>query len=78
MHILFDKGYITVTPELRVKVSDRLRTDFDNGKDYKKYHGKDLLVIPRQELVRPSKEFLEWHNTEKYNGSLNRDFGKYL
>ncbi|HEY9166388.1 MAG TPA: HNH endonuclease [Candidatus Kryptonia bacterium] len=68
VHILFDAGYITVTPQLRVEVSHRLKGDFDNGKDYRKYHGKNLLTVPLQELVRPSREFLEWHNAIRYKG----------
>ncbi len=31
IHTLFDLGYVTVTPDYRFKVSDRLKEDFDNG-----------------------------------------------
>ncbi len=36
--------------------------------EYYKYHGALLANLPKTELVRPVKEFLEWYNTEKYNG----------
>ncbi len=68
VHILFDKGYITVTPDLRVEVSKRIKEEFENGKDYNKYNGERLISFPGSELVRPSREFLEWHNTQRYNG----------
>jgi hypothetical protein len=32
LHRLFDKGDVTVTPELRLEVSERLRKDFHNGR----------------------------------------------
>ncbi|HVT59670.1 MAG TPA: HNH endonuclease [Thermoanaerobaculia bacterium] len=34
VHRLFDRGYVTVTPDYRVRVSHRLRDDFDNGEPY--------------------------------------------
>lgn len=34
VHTLFDRGYLTVTPALRVRVSERLKKDFDNGEHY--------------------------------------------
>jgi putative restriction endonuclease len=35
LHRLFDKGYITVTPDLHVVVSERLRNEFHNGRTYR-------------------------------------------
>jgi len=32
LHTLFDRGYITVTKEYRVEVSNRLKSEFQNGK----------------------------------------------
>jgi putative restriction endonuclease len=34
IHTLFDRGYLTVTPELRVEVSPKIRDEFDNGEEY--------------------------------------------
>lgn len=62
LHILFDRGYVTVTPELRVEVSKRIREEFENGREYYAYHGKTLAVLPRESAERPAAEFLRWHN----------------
>lgn len=34
IHTLFDRGYISITPDHRVLVSRRLKDDFDNGEPY--------------------------------------------
>ena len=67
-HTLFDDGYITVSPDLYVEVSNRLHDDYGNGKDYYKFHGKQLLIVPDQRILLPSREFLEWHNEHVYLG----------
>jgi putative restriction endonuclease len=68
MHTLFDAGYLTVTPELRVEVSSRLRADFENGREYYRHHGAGLSVVPNSQDERPSREFLAWHNEHRYLG----------
>ena len=60
VHTLFDRGYITVTPEHRVRVSRRLKADFDNGEHYYQLDGSALWV-PRSSEARPRGDFLEWH-----------------
>ena len=67
LHILFDKGYITVTPDYRVEVSRRLRADFDNGEEYLRWHGGTIALPPNQS-DRPRPEFLSWHNEHKFSG----------
>ncbi len=67
-HTLFDDGYLTITPDLKVEVSQRLHNDYGNGKDYYKHHGQPLLIIPGQESQLPSRQFLEWHNEHVYLG----------
>lgn len=62
LHILFDRGYVTVTPELRVEVSKRIKEEFANGREYYAHHGKMLAVLPRDSAERPAEEFLRWHN----------------
>lgn len=61
-HTLFDDGYITVDTEYRIEVSHRLHEDYGNGKDYYKYHGQRLLILPEHTSQLPSKEYLQWHN----------------
>lgn len=68
LHTLFDDGYITIDKEYRISVSDRLHSDYGNGKDYYKYHGKELLILPSSITDRPSCEFIEWHNDHVYRG----------
>lgn len=46
IHTLFDRGLLCVTPELRIEVSSRIRTDFGNGKHYYALHGQPLQTIP--------------------------------
>lgn len=68
VHILFDKGYITVTPDLHVEVSKKIKEEYEYGKDYYKYHGERLVNVPGSELIKPSSEFLEWQNAHIYDG----------
>ena len=60
VHTLFDRGYVTVTPGLEVRVSSRLKDEFENGEHYRQFEGAELWVPPR-ESERPNREFLEWH-----------------
>ena len=60
IHTLFDRGYITVTPDLTIRVSDRLRKDWHNGRIYYE-HDRTRLWVPGDPECRPSSEFLEWH-----------------
>ncbi len=67
LHILFDRGYVTVTPEYRLEVSRRLKADFDNGEEYLARHGQPIWV-PGSPKWRPNPEFLAWHNERRYVG----------
>ena len=67
VHTLFDRGYITVTPEYRVEVSRRIKEEFHNGHEYYAAHGKPIQLPDRPEL-HPSSEFLSWHNDTVYVG----------
>jgi putative restriction endonuclease len=62
MHKLFDKGYITITKDLKVEVSKKIKEEFENGKEYYQFHGKDLLHLPERIMDRPGREYIEWHN----------------
>lgn len=68
MHTLFDRGYMTVTPELNIEVSKHLRAHWQNGREYYAYHGKSLAVTPPQALEAPETEFLRWHNESRFLG----------
>jgi putative restriction endonuclease len=66
LHILFDKGYLTVSPDLRVEVSKRIKEEFENGRDYYALAGRPLANLPETADNRPSQEFLEWHREKKF------------
>jgi putative restriction endonuclease len=66
LHILFDEGYVTVTEDLRVEVSDRIREQYENGREYYQYSGKRLFKIPDSTDERPGREFLRWHNEHMF------------
>jgi putative restriction endonuclease len=67
VHTLFDKGYLTITPEYRLRVSGRLKKDFDNGEHY--YQLRDNVIwTPSQTEDKPNKQFLEWHADSVFLG----------
>jgi putative restriction endonuclease len=68
IHKLFDTGYVTITPELKVEVSSRIRQEFENGREYYQYHGKELVFLPSRAEDRPGPEFIDWHNSNIYKG----------
>ena len=68
LHKLFDLGYVTVTPTLRLEVSSRLKAEWENGREYYAYDGKELTCRPRDAANFPSREFLQWHNENTFKG----------
>jgi putative restriction endonuclease len=68
IHKLFDLGYVTVTPALKLEVSPRLKAEWENGHEYYAYHGKDLRCRPADVDNFPSREFLQWHNENRFKG----------
>ncbi len=67
LHALFDRGYVTVTPNMQIEVSRRIREEFENGRDYYRLHG--LPVRPPTAIAnKPSAEHLRWHNENVYLG----------
>ena len=67
IHRLFDRGYVTVTPDHQFLVSRKLKEDFDNGEPYYTFHGGELW-LPKESDSRPSREFLEWHADTVFKG----------
>ena len=60
VHKLFNRGYVTVTPDYRFLVSRRLKDEFDNWEPYYPFHGEEIWQ-PQDPECRPNREFLEWH-----------------
>ena len=67
IHRLFDRGYVTVTPDRRFRVSQRIKADFDNGEEYYQLEGSTLW-LPKRGEDRPRREFLEWHSDTVFVG----------
>jgi putative restriction endonuclease len=66
LHKLFDLGYVTVTTDFRVEVSNRIKEEFENGHDYYALQGRALISMPSEPLYRPSREYIDWHNNNVY------------
>lgn len=60
IHTLFDRSYVTVTPDRRFRVSQRLKADWENGRVYYELDRREILC-PKDEADRPSRQELEWH-----------------
>lgn len=67
IHSVFDAGYITFDDDFRMIVSDRVRTDFNNGNEYRRLHGEQL-ASPRDPRFRPSVSNLAWHQEKRFLG----------
>jgi putative restriction endonuclease len=68
LHKLFDSGYLTITTDLKVEVSKRIKEEFENGKEYYRYHGGNLFTLPSRVKDKPESRFIEWHNEHVYKG----------
>lgn len=68
LHKLFDSGYLTITKELKVEVSKRIKEEFENGREYYRFHGASLFNLPGREQDKPEERFIEWHNGNVYRG----------
>jgi putative restriction endonuclease len=67
LHRLFDQGYVTITPDQRFEVTQRLREDYSNGRSYYPLHGAKLNV-PMGVEEQPGPEYIHWHNQHVYLG----------
>ncbi|MBA4163553.1 MAG: restriction endonuclease [Erythrobacter sp.] len=63
VHSLFDAGYITVTDDLHVNVSSKIKEQFENGREYYAMHGRRIMLPDREEW-RPDPVYLRMHNEE--------------
>ena len=66
LHRLFDKGYVTVTTDHRICVSPRLKADYENGKSYYPFDGKNLVIRPEKAVELPDPNCLRWHNEQVF------------
>ena len=68
LHILFDRGYVTINRDYRLEVSPRIREEFENGRQYYAMAGTALAVLPDRAADRPGEDFIDWHNEKVYLG----------
>jgi putative restriction endonuclease len=68
LHILLERGYVTLTEGLEIEVSRRIKEDFENGEEYYALRGNSLQVLPASVFDRPSVEFIRWHNENRFLG----------
>ncbi|MFC2031494.1 HNH endonuclease [Chloroflexota bacterium] len=68
LHILLERGYMTLTEAMQIEVSRRIKDDFENGREYYALQGRKLEVIPPLTVDRPSMEFISWHNENCFLG----------
>jgi putative restriction endonuclease len=68
IHKLFDAGYISITEDHRIEVSNRIKEEYQNGKEYYAYHGKELMILPSVQSDLPSREYILWHNDNVFRG----------
>ena len=59
---------MTITEDMHVEVSSRIKEEFENGRDYYAFQGQRLISLPSRELERPSREFIDWHNQHVFVG----------
>lgn len=65
-HKLFDAGSITIEPNLKVRVSGRIKDHYFNGKVYYRLHGQTLVTLPDNPSDHPDPSFLKWHNEHRF------------
>ena len=67
LHRLYDRGYVTVTPDYEFRVGDSLREDFNNGRSYYALSGSKI-ALPDSASWVPNRGHLEWHQQEVFRG----------
>ena len=74
-HRLFDRGYVTITPDYIFRVGDSLRRDFQNGRSYLGLDGS-RIAVPDHELWRPSAHSGEFgREVFRGRGGRGHDYG---
>ncbi|HEX4158624.1 MAG TPA: HNH endonuclease [Rhizomicrobium sp.] len=65
IHRVFDSGYATIDSDLRFVVSNRVKSEFNNGNEYLRLHGSKL-ILPMDRQFVPNREALHWHNNNRF------------
>jgi putative restriction endonuclease len=65
IHSVFDAGYLTFDEDMRVVISDRVRTEFNNGSEYRRLQGQKLR-LPTNPKFQPDPARLQWHRENRF------------
>ncbi|MBB5349424.1 HNH endonuclease [Desulfoprunum benzoelyticum] len=65
-HRLFDVGLVSVTSDLEIRISPRIREEWFNGKIYYRLDHKPLSVVPATPSMRPDPDLLDWHFKNRF------------
>ena len=68
LHQIFDAGLITITPDYHIEVSKQIKEKYENGREYYKFNGERLAILPTNPIDRPAQANIEWHNQRIYKG----------
>lgn len=67
LHSLYDRGYVTVTPDYVFRVGNSLRDEFRNGRSYYALD-RTVIELPGNVGWRPDRDKLAWHSQEIFKG----------
>lgn len=65
-HRLFDIGLVSINPDLRIRVSPRIREAWFNGKVYYRLNDQPLSVLPDRPADQPDRDLLDWHFKNRF------------
>jgi putative restriction endonuclease len=73
LHRLYDRGYVTVTPDFEFRVSSALREEYENGRIYYDLEkslrdGGRVIRLPGDPGHRPDRDRLAWHRDAIFKG----------
>lgn len=74
-HKLFDRGAFTVSPDLRIQISDRAHGTHGFTEWLAAYHGKRLRP-PQRPSYYPGATFVAWHVREVFQGEQRYGYTK--
>ena len=47
---------------------NRCIEEYQNRREYYKFHGQELINLPDRKKDRPENRFIKWHNANFYKG----------
>ncbi len=67
-HKLFDVGLVGVLPNRTVRISQRIKDSWFNGRAYYSLEGRQLAVLPDDPRDQPDPDLLDWHMRHVFQG----------